>query len=153
MVLSAINSFFCTADMWFLCLKNKQILGLHFKIHAYISKQMLFIVVPCVYCASFHRYQRVQERCSSTAQVGHGGQETELSVHAHLLQHHPPVFNLSFVMALPQCFNRCTLYCCMILMQSKIRAFFFFFNAPLWLNTGPTLPNDLHWVQFETTIW
>ena len=45
---------------------------------------MLFIVVPNVYCASFHRYQQVQERCSSAAQVEHipnhsdGGQETEL---------------------------------------------------------------------------
>ena len=45
---------------------------------------MLCIVVLYVYCASFHRYQQVQERCSSAAQVEHilihsdGGQETEL---------------------------------------------------------------------------
>ena len=45
---------------------------------------MLFIVVPYVYCTSFHRYKQVQEQCSSTAQVEHilnhfdGGQETEL---------------------------------------------------------------------------
>ena len=45
---------------------------------------MLFLVVPYVYCASFHRYQQVQERCSRTAQVEHilnhsdGGQDTEL---------------------------------------------------------------------------
>ena len=45
---------------------------------------MLFIVVPYVYCASFHRHQQVQERCSSAAQAEHvpkhsdGGEETEL---------------------------------------------------------------------------
>ena len=50
---------------------------------------MLFVVVPYVYCASFHRYQQVQERCSSAAQVEHilnhsdGGQEMELD-HYHL---------------------------------------------------------------------
>ena len=45
---------------------------------------MLFIVVPYVYCASFHRYQQVQEQSGNAAQVEHilnhsdGGQEMEL---------------------------------------------------------------------------
>ena len=30
-------------------------------------------------------------------------------VHAHLLQHCPTVFNFYFLMALPHCFNQCTL--------------------------------------------
>ena len=45
---------------------------------------MLFIGVAYAYCASFHRHQQDQERCSSTAQVDYipnhldGGQEAEL---------------------------------------------------------------------------
>ena len=43
---------------------------------------MLFIAVPNVECASFHRYQQVQEQCRRAAQhiLNHsdGGQETEL---------------------------------------------------------------------------
>ena len=30
---------------------------------------MLLTVVPCVYCASFHRHQQIHEQCSSAVQV------------------------------------------------------------------------------------
>ena len=83
MVLSAVNSFLRHGYV-ILMFKNMNTFLAYILKYMHTQVNTCCLDVPYVYCASFHRYQQVQERSSSTAQVEHipnhfdGGQEMDL---------------------------------------------------------------------------